>query len=94
MLKTILPRKWSAYVHFGMDHPATTAQILGYYWMFIGILANHVTCLPDFENKVMEGEFKAKGHIRMITFVLIGLKVLFDPDLIYLRKIKAGVDYL
>ena len=71
MLKTILPRKWSAYVHFGMDDPATTAQILGYYWMFIGILANHVTCLPDFENKVMEGEFKAKGHIRMITFVLI-----------------------
>ena len=94
MLKTILPRKWSAYVHFGMDDPATTAQILGYYWMFIGILANHVTCLPDFENKVLEGEFKAKGHIRMITFVLIGLKVLFDPDLIYLRKIKAEVDSL
>ena len=94
MLKTILPRKWSAYVHFGMDDPATTAQILGYYWMFIGILANHVTCLPDFENKVMEGELKAKGHIRMITFVLIGLKVLFDPDLIYLRKIKAEVDSL
>ena len=94
MLKTILPRKWSAYVHFGMDDPATTAQILGYYWMFIGILANHVTCLPNFENKVMEGELKAKGHIRMITFVLIGLKVLFDPDLIYLRKIKAEVDSL
>ena len=94
MLKNILPRKWSAYVHFGMDDPATTAQILGYYWMFIGILANHVTCLPDFENKVMEGELKAKGHIRMITFVLIGLKVLFDPDLIYLRKIKAEVDSL
>lgn len=94
MLKTILPRKWSAYVHFGMDDPATTAQILGYYWMFIGILANHVTCLPNFENKVMEGELKAKGHIRMITFVLIGLKALFDPDLIYLRKIKAEVDSL
>ena len=94
MLKTILPRKWSAYVHFGMDDPAATAQILGYYWMFIGILANHVTCLPDFEKKVMEGELKAKGHIRMITFVLIGLKVLFDPDLIYLRKIKAEVDSL
>ena len=94
MLQTILPRKWSAYVHFGMDDPATTAQILGYCWMFIGILANHVTCLPDFENKVMEGELKAKGNICMITFVLIGLKVLFDPDLIYLRKIKAEVDSL
>ena len=42
----------------------------------------------------MEGELKAKGHICMITFVLIGLKVLFDPDLIYLRKIKAEVDSL
>lgn len=94
LLKTILPRKWSAYFHFGMDDPASTAQILGYYWMFIGVLANHVTCLPDFENKIFEGELKAKGHIRMITFVSIGLKVLFDPDLIYLRKIKAEVDSL
>lgn len=94
LLKTLLPRKWSAYFHFGMDDPASTAQILGYYWMFIGVLANHVTCLPDFENKIFEGELKAKGHIRMITFILIGLKVLFDPDLVYLRKIKAEVDSL
>lgn len=94
LLKTILPRKWSAYFHFGMDDPATTAQILGYYWMFIGVLANHVTCFPDFENKIFEGELKAKGHIRMITFISIGLKLLFDPDLVYLRKIKAEVDSL
>lgn len=94
LLKTLLPRKWSAYFHFGMDDPASTAQILGYYWMFIGVLANHVTCLPDFENKIFEGELKAKGHICMITFVSIGLKVLFDPDLVYLRKIKAEVDSL
>lgn len=94
LLKTILPRKWNAYFHFGMDDPASTAEILGYYWMFIGVFTNHVTCLPDFENKIFEGELKAKGHIRMITFISIGLRVLFDPDLVYLRKIKAEVDSL
>lgn len=94
ILKEILPRKWNLNVHFGFDDPSTTGQIVGYYWMFIGLLANHVYCFPDFDKKVFEGELKAKGHIRVFTFVRVAWKFFFSPRLKYLRKIKSEVDAL
>ena len=92
VLKAVLPRKWKLLVHFGTEDPALTADILGYYWMLFAVLSGHIDCQPDFENKVFEFHLYAKGHIRMITMVIAGWKFLFDPDLIYLRKIKKEVD--
>ena len=94
VLKAVLPRKWKLFVHYGMEDPALTADILGYYWMLFAVLSGHIDCQPDFENKVFECNLHAKGHIRMITMVIAGWKFLFDPDLIYLRKIKKEVDSL
>lgn len=94
VLKAVLPRKWKLFVHYGMEDPALTADILGYYWMLFAVLSGHIDCQPDFENKVFECNLHAKGYIRMITMVIAGWKFLFDPDLIYLRKIKKEVDLL
>lgn len=94
VLKAVLPRKWKLFVHYGMEDPALTADILGYYWMLFVVLSGHIDCQPDFENKVFECNLHAKGYIRMITMVIAGWKFLFDPDLIYLRKIKKEVDSL
>ena len=94
VLKAVLPRKWNLFVHYGMEDPALTADILGYYWMLFAVLSGHIDCQPDFENKVFECNLHAKGYIRMITMVIAGWKFLFDPDLIYLRKIKKEVDSL
>ena len=94
VLKAVLPRKWKLFVHYGMEDPALTADILGYYWMLFAVLSGHIDCQPDFENKVFECNLHAKGYIRMITMVIAGWKFLFDPDLIYLRKIKKEVDSL
>lgn len=94
VFKAVLPRKWNLFVHYGMEDPALTADILGYYWMLFAVLSGHIDCQPDFENKVFECNLHAKGYIRMITMVIAGWKFLFDPDLIYLRKIKKEVDSL
>ena len=94
VIKAVLPRKWKMYVHYGLEDPALTADILGYYWMLFAVLSGHIDCQPDFENKVFEFNLHAKGHIRMITMGIAGWKFLFDPDLIYLRKIKKEVDSL
>lgn len=94
VLKAVLPRKWKLFVHYGMEDPALTADILGYYWMLFAVLSGHIDCQPDFENKVFECNLHAKGYIRMITMVIAGWKFLFDQDLIYLRKIKKEVDSL
>lgn len=92
LLKKILPRKWNLRIRFGFKDPATTSEILGYYWMFIGIFQQHIICIPDYENEVIEGDLKAKGYIQIITFLLVALKLLFDPDFKYIRNIKAKVD--
>jgi hypothetical protein len=91
VLKSILPRKWNAYIHFGFEDPATTGQLLGYYWMFIGLWGNHFVCVPDFENKVFSGNINAKGKLQVFKFLYAAYKFMFDKDLIYLRKINSEV---
>lgn len=92
LLLHILPRKWKAYVKLGFDDPSLTGKIMGYYWMFIGLWGEHLICVPDFENRVLEVNLTAKGHIRGIKFIYIAWKVLFDKDLKYLRKLNAEVN--
>lgn len=92
LLKHVLPRKWNAYVNFGFDDPATTGQILGYYWMLIGLWGEHFICVPDFEHKVFSGYINAKGHIQVFKFLYIAYKFMFDKDLVYLRKIYSEVN--
>ncbi|MCH5280261.1 MAG: DUF2953 domain-containing protein [Lachnospiraceae bacterium] len=92
LLLHILPRKWKAYVKLGFDDPSLTGKIMGYYWMFIGLWGEHLICVPDFENRVLEASLTAKGHIRGIKFIYVAWKVLFDKDLKYLRKLNAEVN--
>ncbi len=92
LLKHILPRKWNAYVEYGLEDPGTTGQIYGYYWMFSGIWNEHFICVPDFEHKVFKGSITAKGHILVIKFLYVAFQFMFDKDLVYLRKINTEVN--
>ncbi|MGN0132956.1 MAG: DUF2953 domain-containing protein [Lachnospiraceae bacterium] len=92
LLKHIMPRKWNAYVNFGFDDPALTGQILGYYWLLIGLWGEHFICVPDFENKKFSGNIDAKGHIQVFRLLYIAYQFMFDKDLVYLRKISSEID--
>jgi hypothetical protein len=92
LLKHILPRKWNAYLNFGFEDPATTGQVLGYYWMLIGLWGEHFVCVPDFEHKVLRGNIRAKGHIQVMKFLYVGYRFMFDKDLVYLRKIYSEIN--
>ena len=92
LLKHILPRRWNAYVEYGMDDPGTTGQIYGYYWMFSGIWNEHFICVPDFEHKVFKGSLQAKGYMQVIKFLYVAFQFMFDKDLVYLRKINKEVN--
>lgn len=91
LLKHILPRRWKAYVEFGFEDPAMTGKLLGYYWMFIGLWAEHFICVPDFENKVFKGSIRAKGHIQLIKFICVAWHVFFDKDFVYLRNLSSEI---
>ena len=92
LLKHILPRKWNAYVNFGFEDPALTGQILGYYWMFIGLWAERLICVPDFEHKTFSGNIRAKGHIQVFQLIYAAYQFLFDKDLVYLRKLGSEMN--
>ncbi|MBP5159794.1 MAG: hypothetical protein ILP10_05785 [Lachnospiraceae bacterium] len=84
--KHILPRKVRGYVHFGLDDPATTGKILAGAGMFYAKYGKWLTIDPDFENKVIEGDLFLKGHIRLITLLVIALRVYFNKDVKYVIK--------
>ncbi len=92
LIKHIMPRKWKAFALLGFDDPSLTGKIMGYYWMFIGLWGEHFICTPDFEHKVIKGNFEAKGHIQVFKFLYVAYKFMFDKDLVYLRKIKEEVN--
>ena len=75
VIKAILPRKWNIDGNIGFEDPSTTGKLLGVLGAMYPILGNHVRIIPDFENKVLEIEGKAKGHIRLgnLTYQLISL---------------------
>ncbi len=93
-LKHIAPRKGKAFLKLGLEDPATTGTIYGYYWMFIGVYAGIFEMMPVFDDKVIEADGSLKGHIRLNHVLSIGWKFLFNKKYKYLRKIQDRVDYV
>lgn len=86
LLKHILPRTIQGKVRFGFDDPYTTGQVLTYLSPFYGLYAKKLQLIPVFEEAILEGEVNLKGHIRIGTILVIGIRVLFDQNFRYLWK--------
>lgn len=86
LIKHILPRKISGRVRFGLEDPYTMGQVLTFISPFYGFYAKKVEVIPVFGEKVIEGEGKIKGRIRIGTLLWIGLKMLFDKNFRKLLK--------
>lgn len=81
LLKCIAPRKIKGYLHIGMEDPATTGQILGYYGMLYPLIGEHIDVIPDFEHVILEGTLKIRGNITLFQAVGIACTIYFDKDL-------------
>jgi hypothetical protein len=81
LLKRIAPRKIKGYLHIGMEDPATTGQILGYYGMLYPLIGEHIDVVPDFEHVILEGTLKIRGNITLFQAVRIACTIYFDKDL-------------
>jgi hypothetical protein len=78
LLRIIKPRKGRLYVHYGFDDVETTGKVTMYVAILYGIIGADVKILPDFENKVFEGDAYIKGHIRLIGVARIALRCYFN----------------
>ncbi len=76
LLKHILPRSLKGYMEFGFEDPAVTGQVLGGIGMFYGALPGKLEIYPDFEEKKLNADIKARGRIHLVCLLIHGLKLL------------------
>lgn len=87
LLKSIAPRKVKGYLHIGMEDPATTGQILGYYGMLYPLIGGHIDVIPDFDQVILEGTLTIRGHITLFQAVSTACILYFNKDLRKLIKL-------
>lgn len=85
--RSLKPQKFQAELVIGMDDPAATGQILGYFGMLYPLLGGHVDVAGDFEKKRLEGHVLVRGKIRFLTFLRAAVKVYFNKDIRKLYKL-------
>lgn len=89
LLKALLPRKFQARVQFGMEDPAVTGYIRGLYYMIMPFLpfpnrAGRLEVIPNFQEKVLEVEAKAKGRFTIGYLLWLLLRTYMDKHTRYL----------
>ena len=91
MLKHILPTKLNSYLVFGTGDPCSTGQILGVLGILYSIYGDNIQIVPDFENQRFEGKHKAKGRIRLVTILIIVIKLMIDKRF---KELKTNIKLL
>jgi hypothetical protein len=81
LFRHVRPKKFHGKVHFGMDNPATTGQVLGAVGVLMPIYKEHIVVAPDFEQQIFEGELSAKGRVQAGYIVILAIKVLLNRNL-------------
>jgi len=85
-IKHILPRKFFADITFGLEDPATTGEVLGILSVFYTLYADAVHITPDFTQKIIEGEARGKGRIRVFTLLRLYINLVRDNNYKHLKK--------
>lgn len=81
ILLSILPKHLEADVLLGTGQPDTTGYVMAIYGILIPYLGPKVNITPDFEEQIIQGRFKAKGHLSVFTILKNVLSVLLDKNL-------------
>lgn len=78
LLKHILPTRLKSRMIFGTGDPCSTGQVLGLVGILYSIYGDKVVIIPDFEHKRFEGEHHVRGRIRLITILIIVIRLILD----------------
>ena len=90
ILKRLRPRKLEVNARVGTGSPDTTGYLYGIYGMILPTLGKGVCVTPDFEQAIVEGEFKASGHFTIACVLFHSARLLLDKRLQQLKlKIRT-----
>ena len=90
ILKRLRPRKLKMNACIGTGSPDTTGYLYGIYGMILPKLGKGVCITPDFEQAILEGDFKASGHFTVACVLFHSARLLLDKRLQQLKhKIRT-----
>ena len=90
ILKRLRPRKLNVNARIGTGSPDTTGYLYGIYGMILPKLGKGVCITPDFEQAILEGDFKASGHFTIACVLFHSARLLMDKRLQQLKhKIRT-----
>lgn len=90
ILKRLRPRKLNVNARIGTGSPDTTGYLYGIYGMILPKLGKGVCITPDFEQAILEGDFKASGHFTVACVLFHSARLLLDKRLQQLKlKIRT-----
>lgn len=81
LCRHIRPRKHGIYLKVGMKDPSLTGQIFGAYSVINSVWGLHFILEPDFDHEVLEAKLYIKGHIRLISLLIIAIRLYSNKTL-------------
>jgi hypothetical protein len=78
ILKHIRPRKLQVELEIGTGDPCSTGQVLGALSVFYGYYGKSIQLIPNFNESVLKGTIFCIGRIRLLTLLIICIKLILD----------------
>ncbi len=89
----IKPKKLEGYIHYGMNDPALTGQVLGGMSMFLIFYDEFLKIVPDFETACFDGFLRGKGKIRLFSVLKLLIEIRFNKNLIkVIKKVQTIIE--
>ncbi len=89
----IRPRTFNMDLIVGTGDPASTGQVLAYYYAVLyPLLGPQANVQGDFEQKRIEGTALIKGKIKLFTFIKAAVRIYFNKDIRKLLKLFKKED--
>lgn len=82
----VKPDRLEGYLHFGLEDPSLTGQILGIIAMLLPVYQGFLSIKPDFTKSCLDGTLKGKGKIFPFSIVKLAFKVILNKNLIKVTK--------
>lgn len=80
LLRKLCPKKGRLYVRYGTGDIESTGKVAMYVAVLYGLAGLDVSVIPDFDEKVLEGEMLIKGNIRLVTIVIIAVRLYMNKQ--------------
>lgn len=80
LLRKLCPKKGRLHVRYGTGDIESTGKVAVYVAVLYGLAGLDVSVIPDFDEKVLEGEMLIKGNIRLVTIVIIAVRLYMNKQ--------------